>query len=200
MLPARSCFATWALPSPRTPSVLRALVSRTSVKITAAVCPRALDRAFIVDEQRCSHPIDVVQAHVRHTRGLVVLFPVDEQRSARASVQAPASPATSDVRTRSTGQSSSASSDVPALGGSSTTRAPCPRPRTDHHRRRAGVCPRDPHARAAPEWPRALQRGIAPRALAPVALRHIEQRPRRGVPLLLHSVTFAAAWMLLSDP
>ena len=49
------------------------------------------------------------------------------------------------------------------------------------------------HARATSVWRRALQQGTAPRALARVALRHFEQRPHRGVPLLLHSVTLAAA-------
>lgn len=100
MLPARSRFAPWALPIPRTPAALRALVSRTAVKVTAATFPRALETAINVDEQRCARATAVVQAHVRCARELVILFPVDEQRCARASLQARASPATSDLPAR----------------------------------------------------------------------------------------------------
>ena len=65
-------------------AVLRAHVSRTSVKIPAAACPRAIRRAVNGGEQRSARASDVVNEHHRRAREHATSFIAAEQRRARA--------------------------------------------------------------------------------------------------------------------
>ena len=87
-------------PGPRAVAVLRAHASRTSDKIPAPACPRAIRRAFNGGERRSSRAIDVVNDHQRRARGHAASFIAAEQRCARAIADAPAAPIISATPTR----------------------------------------------------------------------------------------------------
>ena len=113
-------------PGPLAVAVLRAFVSRTSVKIPAPACPRAIRRAFNGGEQRSARARDVVHDHQPRARGHAASFIAAEQRRARAS-RAPLLPRPSAPRPRgSRRRSSSARNVVPALATSSMTTSAVP--------------------------------------------------------------------------
>ena len=87
-------------PGPLALAVVRALVSRTSVKIPAPAYPRAIRRAFNGGEQRSARARDVVNDDERLARGPAASNIAAEQRCARAIADAPAAPAISVVPTR----------------------------------------------------------------------------------------------------
>ena len=102
-------------------AVLRAHVSRTSVKIPAAACPRAIRRAVNGGEQRSARASDVVNEHHRRAREHATSFIAAEQRCARA-IRRPVLTRPSTSRPRgSPRHSSSASNGVPAFETSSAT-------------------------------------------------------------------------------